>query len=103
MLQSTTRKVAKQNTLIAIVASAYNPKYVDGMLTAAIDILSEAEVRKRELLRVPGAFDIPVVAAKRARRKRQRPEAIICLGVILRGKTTHADQVGQTVSHQLAG
>ena len=103
MLQSTYRKVAKQNALIAIVASAYNAKYVDGMLTAALDTLTDAGVQKVELLRVPGAFEIPVIAAKLARRKRQRPEAIICLGVILRGKTTHADHVGQTVSHQLAG
>ena len=103
MLQSTNRKVAKQNALIAIVASAYNAKYVDGMLTAALDTLTDAGVQKVELLRVPGAFEIPVIAAKLARRKRQRPEAIICLGVILRGKTTHADHVGQTVSHQLAG
>ena len=102
MLQSTNRKVAKQNALIAIVASAYNAKYVDGMLTAAMNTLTDAGVQKVELLRVPGAFEIPVIAAKLARRKRQRPEAIICLGVILRGKTTHADHVGQTVSHQLA-
>ena len=102
MLQSTNRKVAKQNALIAIVASAYNAKYVDGMLTAALDTLTDAGVEKVELLRVPGAFEIPLIAAKLARRKRQRPEAIICLGVILRGKTTHADHVGQTVSHQLA-
>ena len=103
MLQSTNRKVAKQNALIAIVASAYNAKYVDGMLTATLDTLTDAGVQKVELLRVPGAFEIPVIAAKLARRKRQRPEAIICLGVILREKTTHADHVGQTVSHQLAG
>ena len=103
MLQSTNRKVAKQNALIAIVASAYNAKYVDGMLTATLDTLTDSGVQKVELLRVPGAFEIPVIAAKLTRRKRQRPEAIICLGVILRGKTTHADHVGQTVSHQLAG
>ena len=102
MLQPTNRKVAKQNALIAIVASAYNAKYVDGMLTAALYTLTDAGVQKVELLRVPGAFEIPVIAAKLARRKRQRPEAIICLGVILRGKTTHADHEGQTVSHQLA-
>ncbi len=103
MLQTTNRKVAKQNALIAIVASVYNAKYVDGMLTAALDTLTDAGAQEVELLRVPGAFEIPVIAAKLARRKRQRPEAIICLGVILRGKTTHADHVGQTVSHQLAG
>lgn len=102
MLQPTTQKTVKQSAKIAIVASAYNARYVDGMLTAALDTLSEAGVIEIELLRVPGAFEIPVVAAKLGRRKRKRPEAIICLGVILRGKTTHADHVGQTVSHQLA-
>ena len=50
---------------------------------------------------VPGAFEIPIVTAKLARRKRRRPEAIICLGVILRGETTHADNVSETVSRLL--
>lgn len=102
MLQKTTRPAKQQSARIAIVASAYNAKYVDGMLSAALEALGEAGVNEVELLRVPGAFEIPVVAAKLARRKSQRPEAVICLGVILRGKTTHADHVGQTVSHQLA-
>jgi 6,7-dimethyl-8-ribityllumazine synthase len=63
--------------------------------------LTNAGVVKVELVRVPGAFEIPVVTAKLARRKRRRPEAIICLGVILRGETTHADNVCETVSRLL--
>ena len=91
----------QSNARIAIVASIYNAEFVDGMLDTALHTLAEAGAGKVELMRVPGAFEIPVVVAKLARRKRQRPEAIICLGVILRGKTTHADHVGQTVSHLL--
>ena len=89
------------NARIAIVASTYNTEYVDGMLNAALAALTNAGVVKVELVRVPGAFEIPVVTAKLARRKRRRPEAIICLGVILRGETTHADNVCETVSRLL--
>ena len=89
------------NARIAIVASTYNTEYVDGMLNAALATLTDAGVGKVELVHVPGAFEIPVVAAKLARRKRRRPEAIICLGVILRGETTHADNVSETVSRLL--
>ena len=89
------------NARIAIVASTYNTEYVDGMLNAALAALTNAGVGEVEVVRVPGAFEIPVVTAKLARRKRLRPEAIICLGVILRGETTHADNVGETVSRLL--
>ena len=102
MLQKATRKaVIPGDARIAIVASAYNAEYVDGMLDAALAALSEAGVDEVELIRVPGAFEIPVVAAKLTRRKRQRPGAVICLGVILRGQTTHAEHIGQNVSRLL--
>ncbi len=89
---------AKQNGRIAIVASAYNAEYVDGMIEGALEVL----LGEVELIRVPGAFEIPVAAATLARRKRLRPAAVICLGVILRGQTTHAEYVGQSVTQQLA-
>ena len=89
------------NARIAIVASTYNTEYVDGMVNAALATLTNAGVREVELVRVPGAFEIPIVTAKLARRKRRRPEVIICLGVILRGETTHADNVSETVSRLL--
>ena len=99
MLKSIQRKTpATQYARIAIVASVYNAEYVDGMVEGALGVLM-GEV---ELIRVPGAFEIPVVAAKLARRKRLRPAAVICLGVILRGRTTHAEYVGQSVTQQLA-
>ncbi|MDC0219573.1 6,7-dimethyl-8-ribityllumazine synthase [Verrucomicrobia bacterium] len=99
MLKPTLRKTpARQNGRIAIVASAYNAQYVDGMVEGALGVLT-GEV---ELIRVPGAFEIPVLAATLARRKRMRPAAVICLGVILRGRTTHAEYVGQSVTQQLA-
>ena len=95
------RSPQQGNARIAIVASTYNTEYVDGMLNAALAALTDAGDVRVELVRVPGAFEIPVVTAKLARRKRRRPAAIICLGVILRGETTHADNVSETVSRLL--
>ena len=103
MLQKTTRKTTLQKAArIAIVASVYNAEYVDSMIDAALETLAGSGLDDVELIRVPGAFEIPVVAAKLAQRKRLRPEAVLCLGVILRGKTTHAEHIGQSVTQSLA-
>jgi 6,7-dimethyl-8-ribityllumazine synthase len=84
----------------AIVASRYNARYVNAMLRAA-----QAELRragaKVQVVRVPGAYEIPVVAAKLARASSPRLSAIICLGVILRGETVHAAHIGDSVSRAL--
>tara|TARA_B100000959_G_scaffold131572_1_gene137933 strand:- start:225 stop:692 length:468 start_codon:yes stop_codon:yes gene_type:complete len=91
----------KATGLMAIVASAYNAKYVDAMLDAALNVLGENGAEEVEIIRVPGAFEIPLAAAKLARRKRKRPIAIICLGLIIRGETVHAEHIGATVSRLL--
>jgi len=102
MLKISSRSsLRKSSARIAIITSAYNAKYVDGMLDAALLTLTNAGIQEVELVRVPGAFEIPVVTAKIAKRKRHRPGVIICLGVVLRGKTAHADNIGLTVSHLL--
>lgn len=85
---------------VAIVASEYNREYVDGMLHAAMRRLEEARAEV-EVFRVPGAFEIPVVAAGLARREVGAPHAIVCLGVIWQGETHHADQVGAAVTQAL--
>ena len=82
----------------AIIASTYNARYVDAMLRAAkAEILRAGG--KVQIIRVPGAYEIPVVAAKLARS--QNLSAILCLGVILRGATTHAQHIGEAVSKAL--
>jgi 6,7-dimethyl-8-ribityllumazine synthase len=82
----------------AIVASEYNREYVDGMLRAVRSVLRAGGAAKVELHRVPGSFEIPVVAAVLARRTHARPEAVICLGLIWQGETTHAQHIGEAVS-----
>jgi 6,7-dimethyl-8-ribityllumazine synthase len=86
----------------AIVASKYNSRYVDAMLRAAQKCLKEAGAKSVRIVRVPGAYEIPVVAARLARVHAPPLSAIICLGVILRGETTHAQHIGEAVSNALS-
>ena len=94
-------------TRFAIVASQYNARYVDAMLRAARSVLARAGAKGLQIIRVPGAYEIPVVAARLARQSHtgtgldQALGAIICLGVILRGQTVHAAHIGEAVSQAL--
>ncbi len=85
-----------------IIASKYNARYVDAMLRAAQKEICRAGGRVR-VVRVPGAYEIPVVAARLARQSNNDHQlsAIVCLGVILRGATTHAQHIGEAVSNAL--
>jgi 6,7-dimethyl-8-ribityllumazine synthase len=95
-----TAKLKKAKGRFAIIASTYNPRFVDSMLGAAEKILRDAGVKNVQVIRVPGAFEIPVVAAKLAEQK-PRLDAIICLGVIIRGETAHAQLIGESATYAL--
>jgi 6,7-dimethyl-8-ribityllumazine synthase len=102
MLRTISHKnIPSRGGAFAIVASRYNARYVDAMLRAA-----RAEILRAGgtvlVVRVPGAYEIPVVAAKLARTASPPLSAILCLGVILRGATTHAAHIGEAVSSALA-
>jgi len=100
MLKALKRKSFRANQAsFAIVASEYNARYVDAMSKAAMRELRRAGAKSVQVIRVPGAYEIPVLAARLAREG--SVSAIVCLGVILRGETAHAAHIGEAVSQAL--
>ena len=93
-------QVSLDRSHLAIVASKYNSVYVDAMLEAARDEL-QAIVPNVSITvyRVPGAFEIPVTVEKVLRST--ETDAVIALGVIIRGETEHGDLVGASVTDAL--
>lgn len=105
MLRTVQSKSLSSNRSFTIVASEYNARYVNAMVRAAKAELKRAGARDVQVFRVPGAYEIPVVAAELARCAAADPAggpaAIICLGLILRGETVHAAHIGEAVSRAL--
>jgi 6,7-dimethyl-8-ribityllumazine synthase len=85
---------------ICIVASKFNEQYADALVENAIEELGELVPHGRvDLIRVPGAFEIPVMVASVL--DRDPPACVIALGVIIRGATSHADLVAGSVTDAL--
>lgn len=90
-----------RNGSVAIVASRYNARFTDALVESASATLAKlAPDLKLRVVRVPGAFEIPVVVEALASSEDQ-PLAIIALGVIIRGSTAHADLVARSVTDSL--
>ncbi len=87
---------------IAIVAARFNELVVAPLLRGARDALRRpgATQKQIEIVRVPGAFDIPIAARKLAMSRRY--EALIALGAVVRGETPHFDYVAGECASGLA-
>ncbi len=95
-------KMVADGIKIGIVASRFNEFIVSKLIGGAQDALVRHDVKDDDitLAWVPGAFEIPVVAKKMA--KSGKYDAIICLGTVIRGATSHYDYVCNEVSKGIA-
>lgn len=95
-------KLVGENIKIGIVVARFNEFITGKLLTGAMDGLKRENVLEDdiEIAWVPGAFEIPLIAAKMAKSKRY--DAIICLGAVIRGATSHYDYVCSEVSKGIA-
>ena len=86
----------------AIVVSRFNEFITSKLLSGAIDTLKRHETPDENIsvIWVPGAFEIPIIAKKMA--SSGKFDAIICLGAVIRGSTTHYDYVCNEVSKGIA-
>lgn len=86
----------------AIVVARFNHFITDRLVEGCLDALKRHEVKDEEIsiVRVPGAFEIPLVAKKFA--KKDDVDAVICLGAVIRGDTPHFDYVCAEVSKGVA-
>lgn len=94
------RVPTKGKIRIAIVAAKFNQEYTDALVENVVDEIEEFASNARvDLVRVPGAFEIPVVC--KAIIEEEHPDCVIALGCIIRGGTGHADLVATSVTQAL--
>jgi 6,7-dimethyl-8-ribityllumazine synthase len=87
-----------QGKKLGIVVSRFNSFISEKLLEGALDALVRSGVNDNDIdvARVPGAFEIPLIAQKMA--KSGKYDAVICLGVVIRGATPHFDYVAAEVA-----
>ena len=85
---------------VSIVPSQYNSEFTDALVENAREELAELTTNTNiELIRVPGAFEIPVTIEALIRKS--QPKCIIALGLMMRGQTAHGDLVADSVTQAL--
>ena len=87
---------------VAIVASRWNELISARLVEGALDALKRLGARDEQvdLYRVPGSFEIPLLALRLAQSRKF--DAIICLGTIIRGQTPHFDYIAAEVAHGIS-
>ncbi|MDD2217702.1 MAG: 6,7-dimethyl-8-ribityllumazine synthase [Eubacteriales bacterium] len=91
-------KLVSKDIRIGIVAARFNEFITSKLIGGALDALKRHEVKEEniDIAWVPGAFEIPLIASKMA--KSGKYDAVICLGAVIRGSTTHYDYVCSEVA-----
>jgi 6,7-dimethyl-8-ribityllumazine synthase len=92
-IQEIEGQLAVRGVRIALLVSRFNSFIVESLLSGAIDTLKRhgAEQRELQIIRVPGAYEMPIAAKRLA--ASQRYDAIIALGAVIRGGTPHFEYV----------
>ncbi|MEU3843490.1 6,7-dimethyl-8-ribityllumazine synthase [Streptomyces sp. NPDC028635] len=83
---------------VAVIAAQWHEKVMDGLVDGALRALHEMGIDEPTLLRVPGSWELPVAAKVMAERGY---DAVVALGVVIRGGTPHFDYVCQGVTQGL--
>lgn len=95
-------KLVSKEIKVGIVAARFNEFITSKLIGGAMDGLKRHDVKEEDisLAWVPGAFEIPLIASKMA--KSGKYNAVICLGAVIRGSTSHYDYVCSEVSKGIA-
>ena len=95
-------KLIAEGKKFALVVSRFNDFITEKLLSGALDALIRSGTADEdiEVVKVPGAFEIPLLAQKMAKTKRF--DAVICLGAVIRGSTPHFDYISAEVSKGVA-
>jgi len=95
-------KLLAEGKRFALIMSRFNDFITAKLVDGALDALRRSGARDEDidLVKVPGAFEIPLLAKKMAAKSRY--DAIICLGAVIRGATPHFDYVSAEVSKGIA-
>ena len=102
MMRTLEGKLVAEDMKVGIVAARFNEFITNKLLGGALDGLTRHDVREEdiEVAWVPGTFEIPLIAARMA--KSGKYDAVICLGAVIRGSTSHYDYVCNEVSKGIA-
>jgi 6,7-dimethyl-8-ribityllumazine synthase len=95
-------KISGKGKKFGIIVARFNDFISDRLLSGAMDALIRhgAEEKDIDVVKVPGAFEIPLMAKKMA--QREQYDAVICLGAVIRGSTPHFEYVSAEVSKGIA-
>ena len=91
-------KLVSDGMKVGIVAARFNEFITSKLVSGAMDGLTRHNVKEEDIqvAWVPGAFEIPLIASKMA--KSGKYDAVICVGAVIRGNTSHYDYVCNEVS-----
>ena len=95
-------KLVSKDIKVGIIAARFNDFITSKLLSGALDTLLRHDVKEEniQVAWVPGAFEIPLIALKMAQSGKY--DAVICLGAVIRGSTSHYDYVCSEVSKGIA-